>query len=196
MRASNKNKGLTPILGLFLTAAMPLCISIISAPSTIAAEKEDVRDQDVVANTIKKLKELAEEDSDNGKVRKIIPSTFSPTGDLTAESGNNFGAATNVMAQILTDRNRPKLLNDLLLELSDGGENSLVRAINKSTEEIVETLFGLLDATLIGSTETKVKKARSKDAQTLDRLYSMMGTATTYRYLVEIERKKVKVLLS
>lgn len=135
MRISNNQKGMTThILGLFLTAAMPLSLSLMSAPSAMAAMEDDLT-QSIVVSKLPLSSQLS-------LIVKPDEEQKVPTIRLNKEgkvSTYNIGHALHDFQAVLKAKENDVFLNELLQHFrAEDPTTSQERAANIAAKMIYQ----------------------------------------------------------
>lgn len=203
MRASDNKKGMltTRILGLFLTAALPLSFSVITVPTAIASERGAL---------LEELNEKISEISKQSKQPQLIifnkfeepsieASTFLHEQVATSveKSEFNLGHAQHVLWKALINAGEPKFLNEQLAVLA-GNDLKKQEAVALA---VAEKTYGFQFFALefIANNTAGLEEAAPKVALYFDtarRLHNVMVTSLAYLNLYELELENNQSQLS
>lgn len=201
MRATNNKKRMltTRILGLFLTAAMPLSFSVVIAPTVMACEKEELHQEEKSLRIVKQIEEVAEQSTCFPKRKKINLAYVEGNKSLLEISNVNlipsetytFGAATHVIQRMLVEKGKDSLLNELLDGFKIEEDSKVSEVLNKGISEITETYLHLLNTIKIGLPNSReVIQGAELRAKTVYGLFNFMEVGVAYRNLLGIAKEK------
>lgn len=193
MRTVKKNKGLTQILGLFLTVAMPLSFLTVPVPSAIAAEKDSLSPlEKQISGIIAKQKENPEK-SGVSVVPELITLDVTEDSPVPSKKENYFklGAAQHALNDALVKRQEPDFLNRLLAELAKNDPSSQPSIAMTVGTKIYDCYYATVDS-IANNNDTLefISPSLALNLEVAKRLHNVMTVSLAYQNLLKIELNK------